>query len=139
MIRRPPRSTLFPYTTLFRSLLAMPGHPGFSLNLVQFGLRAGSNSFAMSDFNTYKDKVLTTADKTALLNEVRQGDPNRTLSIDVQPSVGGLALSAGTFALSVSAAGGVGADVSSDAVELALFGNVTRTGAGQSYTATGSG
>src|SRR3712207_6890059 len=25
MIRRPPRSTLFPYTTLFRSLLAGPG------------------------------------------------------------------------------------------------------------------
>ena len=26
------------------ALLAMPGHPGFSLNLVQFGVRAGSNS-----------------------------------------------------------------------------------------------
>src|SRR5256885_10677043 len=26
MIRRPPRSTLFPYTTLFRS---SPGHPGY--------------------------------------------------------------------------------------------------------------
>src|SRR5256885_8337010 len=25
MIRRPPRSTLFPYTTLFRSLLSIPG------------------------------------------------------------------------------------------------------------------
>src|SRR3712207_8772202 len=25
MIRRPPRSTLFPYTTLFRSVLALPG------------------------------------------------------------------------------------------------------------------
>src|SRR3712207_7419934 len=25
MIRRPPRSTLFPYTTLFRSLAAQPG------------------------------------------------------------------------------------------------------------------
>src|SRR2546429_3625923 len=25
MIRRPPRSTLFPYTTLFRSLPALPG------------------------------------------------------------------------------------------------------------------
>src|SRR3712207_7638584 len=25
MIRRPPRSTLFPYTTLFRSRLAVPG------------------------------------------------------------------------------------------------------------------
>src|SRR2546427_12246189 len=29
MIRRPPRSTLFPYTTLFRSERARPGaHPG---------------------------------------------------------------------------------------------------------------
>src|SRR2546430_11933389 len=27
MIRRPPRSTLFPYTTLFRSLLALLGEP----------------------------------------------------------------------------------------------------------------
>src|SRR5258707_7058406 len=26
MIRRPPRSTLFPYTTLFRSLLSLLGH-----------------------------------------------------------------------------------------------------------------
>src|SRR2546426_4691809 len=26
MIRRPPRSTLFPYTTLFRSLLVVPLH-----------------------------------------------------------------------------------------------------------------
>src|SRR2546427_7936994 len=28
MIRRPPRSTLFPYTTLFRSLAAILPHPG---------------------------------------------------------------------------------------------------------------
>src|SRR2546429_3316535 len=28
MIRRPPRSTLFPYTTLFRSARANPGHAG---------------------------------------------------------------------------------------------------------------
>src|SRR5256885_11386083 len=27
MIRRPPRSTLFPYTTLFRSLLELISHP----------------------------------------------------------------------------------------------------------------
>src|SRR5260370_23807662 len=29
MIRRPPRSTLFPYTTLFRSKTYIEGHPGF--------------------------------------------------------------------------------------------------------------
>src|SRR2546425_7638072 len=27
MIRRPPRSTLFPYTTLFRSLICLPAAP----------------------------------------------------------------------------------------------------------------
>src|SRR5260221_6561870 len=29
MIRRPPRSTLFPYTTLFRSLVREPAHRAF--------------------------------------------------------------------------------------------------------------
>src|SRR5258705_1790034 len=29
MIRRPPRSTLFPYTTLFRSIFAEKGEPAF--------------------------------------------------------------------------------------------------------------
>src|SRR2546430_3556205 len=34
MIRRPPRSTLFPYTTLFRSHgLCAPGHGGRNLSL----------------------------------------------------------------------------------------------------------
>src|SRR3712207_7126035 len=36
MIRRPPRSTLFPYTTLFRSLQEPP------CALVHLGLRAGT-------------------------------------------------------------------------------------------------
>src|SRR2546429_6081689 len=34
MIRRPPRSTLFPYTTLFRSRLEPPGEPRESGNPV---------------------------------------------------------------------------------------------------------
>src|SRR5256885_13300199 len=33
MIRRPPRSTLFPYTTLFRSTEDGDGHGGFSFNV----------------------------------------------------------------------------------------------------------
>src|SRR3712207_7027558 len=36
MIRRPPRSTLFPYTTLFRSLLDPPG--GVGRELVALGV-----------------------------------------------------------------------------------------------------
>src|SRR3712207_9417360 len=34
MIRRPPRSTLFPYTTLFRSLLVRKRAGGVAVNLI---------------------------------------------------------------------------------------------------------
>src|SRR2546430_10205296 len=43
MIRRPPRSTLFPYTTLFRSLAAAPRGDGHGV-LVFPGLLAGDTS-----------------------------------------------------------------------------------------------
>src|SRR5258707_6382935 len=38
MIRRPPRSTLFPYTTLFRSLMWVPGSIAFLLPLFGIGI-----------------------------------------------------------------------------------------------------
>src|SRR2546422_3693344 len=37
MIRRPPRSTLFPYTTLFRSIFEPAGHPNGDPLLVSGG------------------------------------------------------------------------------------------------------
>src|SRR5438093_7536792 len=36
MIRRPPRSTLFPYTTLFRSLVASSNLPGRWVSIQRF-------------------------------------------------------------------------------------------------------
>src|SRR2546426_3191396 len=41
MIRRPPRSTLFPYTTLFRSALAVSGLPADRYLFVGFLPRKG--------------------------------------------------------------------------------------------------
>src|SRR3712207_7665035 len=47
MIRRPPRSTLFPYTTLFRSgVRGVAGHPhGGGVQLVQEGQRVALEPF----------------------------------------------------------------------------------------------
>src|SRR2546425_4269140 len=45
MIRRPPRSTLFPYTTLFRSLQMAPGYT-LSSPVVAEGATAGGRSKA---------------------------------------------------------------------------------------------
>src|SRR3712207_8870956 len=46
MIRRPPRSTLFPYTTLFRSRPDPPGHPAPALPRPRPGSRCTSNPLA---------------------------------------------------------------------------------------------
>src|SRR5258705_9298159 len=48
MIRRPPRSTLFPYTTLFRSIPALPGNrsaPRFNRSPASTNKPAGGNGF----------------------------------------------------------------------------------------------
>src|SRR3712207_8999345 len=47
MIRRPPRSTLFPYTTLFRSVDGEP-HPGHDVPLVPHLLPRQSRSLAQA-------------------------------------------------------------------------------------------
>src|SRR3989475_497160 len=53
MIRRPPRSTLFPYTTLFRSVgVSRSGKTPTSLYLsLQFGIRAANCPLIPEDFD----------------------------------------------------------------------------------------
>src|SRR5256885_12114541 len=49
MIRRPPRSTLFPYTTLFRSVPARGGDVDEQVDLVAGGQCGRGNGFARCD------------------------------------------------------------------------------------------
>src|SRR2546430_6840619 len=56
MIRRPPRSTLFPYTTLFRSpgrLCAAPKGIGLRSHIRLSGVLVKSSSITSSDVSTY--------------------------------------------------------------------------------------
>src|SRR2546425_5162646 len=52
MIRRPPRSTLFPYTTLFRSLIHIrdnTGTPNQQVDLRGFGITGDQNTLVLVD------------------------------------------------------------------------------------------
>src|SRR3712207_7074850 len=53
MIRRPPRSTLFPYTTLFRSRTAIVARVLNSLGAVTMGLVAGPAALVAAYLLTY--------------------------------------------------------------------------------------
>src|SRR2546427_2579411 len=58
MIRRPPRSTLFPYTTLFRSVLALAGVVVLSLALAGFViLLAYPNLPSIEALTEYQPKI----------------------------------------------------------------------------------
>src|SRR3712207_8448359 len=63
MIRRPPRSTLFPYTTLFRSPRAgsVPGPPG----------RPPATKATVSDQATPRDSPPTTSDRKCTPSHIR--------------------------------------------------------------------
>src|SRR3712207_8903245 len=49
MIRRPPRSTLFPYTTLFRSFLFDPDQNGVDTVTIRFHLHPGVAASSAKD------------------------------------------------------------------------------------------
>src|SRR2546423_11684875 len=54
MIRRPPRSTLFPYTTLFRSLLSFTGYLLPWDQLAIWAITVGSNMARATPFMGYE-------------------------------------------------------------------------------------
>src|SRR3989441_11534765 len=73
MIRRPPRSTLFPYTTLFRSV----GGP-----VTLPGLYKGTNRlFFMSNYEGFKERRTTRTLYSVPSMKMRGGDFSEILSL----------------------------------------------------------
>src|SRR2546426_8736319 len=65
MIRRPPRSTLFPYTTLFRSLPI--GGKSVSIPLIQAGGIGVGNNAALNVKESYTDRKSTRLNSSHLV------------------------------------------------------------------------
>src|SRR3712207_7518485 len=51
MIRRPPRSTLFPYTTLFRSLMAKTARKVYGIELVEEAVLAANQNAVLNELD----------------------------------------------------------------------------------------
>src|SRR5574340_1644068 len=88
MIRRPPRSTLFPYTTLFRSIPAPP--PGSSPpGILRFAQHSARSEEHTSELQSPKDIVcrllLEKKKKFRLLPRYRHPGARRPLRHGAQP------------------------------------------------------
>src|SRR2546429_7303439 len=75
MIRRPPRSTLFPYTTLFRS---SPENAAYYLHL---GIYAYRWQF-LADFTSWKPSPLEKTEKLEQLRALEHGRSIYVLMVD---------------------------------------------------------
>src|SRR5687768_18192737 len=71
MIRRPPRSTLFPYTTLFRSVTCAPWKPVSVKNVEPNRLRRMVNPSLTNAVNSYAWKPRNVAPSSAVMNSQR--------------------------------------------------------------------
>src|SRR3712207_5641276 len=83
MIRRPPRSTLFPYTTLFRSLVALPivGNRGRNpLEFINFqpGVVTGANTGGGVHVHGSRDRAFNFTLDGIDINDTTAGGSNFT-------------------------------------------------------------
>ena len=115
------------------AMLATRNQPGVSIGLPQTQFEFGSNAYGFGDFRRYSEEVLTDADKQYLLDQV-----DSTLDLRSYLGIAPFSLQIGNFALSFGTAGDARAGLGKDAVELALFGNASRSGPGEFFTAAGS-
>src|SRR5258705_9335698 len=79
MIRRPPRSTLFPYTTLFRSILQGHGHvasAAFSPDGKRVVTASGDQTARLWDAETGKESAVWSPD--AVTTRLPSGDRKST-------------------------------------------------------------
>src|SRR3712207_8864619 len=86
MIRRPPRSTLFPYTTLFRSRRRMPGQPegslgfGSALPCRSFDLRSEEHTSELQSRQYLVCRLLLEKKKSHTPNSYRSTSPSNAMS-----------------------------------------------------------
>src|SRR2546425_13282531 len=74
MIRRPPRSTLFPYTTLFRSI-AEDGYLGATLEEIVRGANQLLEEHAVESEQDVQPQLFTIAEAEEMLRIIQKLDP----------------------------------------------------------------
>src|SRR5690554_7468880 len=83
MIRRTPRSTLFPYTTLFRSALQYAAKMGYTIFII-----SGGNSKAVKDrllSAGIKEVVLQASNKVKVYEELKARSEEHTSELQSRP------------------------------------------------------
>ncbi len=118
--------------------LGLPNGPAWSVGLPGASVFLGNNSLGYGQIADLYGEFIDDATKSELLADIRRDDPDRMfeLSFDLGGHVLGFSL--GRLAVTLGVIGAGSLEVSPDAMELLLFGNVGEDGSGRDFTLDGS-
>src|SRR3712207_8649112 len=86
MIRRPPRSTLFPYTTLFRSVEGeAPSRVARAANVLAARVLSATSQYAETKIETYTERLGTIERSLASLNNRVDRSEEHTSELQSRP------------------------------------------------------
>jgi hypothetical protein len=118
--------------------LGLPDRPGWSLGLVGASTYLNNNSLSYGQIADLYGEYLDNETKSELLASIREDDPTKMLTLSVDASASVLGFSIWRFAFGAGSMGAGNLEVSPDAAELVLFGNVGEDGTGGDFVLDGS-
>lgn len=118
--------------------LGLPGRPDWSVGLVGASAYLNNNSLSYGQIADLYGEYIDDQTKSELLASIREDDPNKMLTLSVDASASVLGFSIWRFAFGAGTTGAGNMEVSPDAAELVLFGNVGEDGTGKDFALDGS-
>lgn len=118
--------------------LGLPDRPGWSLGLVGASAYLNNNSLSYGQISDLYGEYIDNETKSELLASIREDDPTKMLTLSVDASASVLGFSIWRFAFGAGSMGAGNLEVSPDAAELVLFGNVGEDGTGKDFVLDGS-
>ncbi|MEE9133233.1 MAG: hypothetical protein V3U13_06710 [Gemmatimonadota bacterium] len=119
--------------------LGLPDGAGWSIGIVGANASLTNNSLSYGQITDLYGEFLDNATKSQLLEDIRQGDPDRMFELGAEVGASALAISIWRFGFGLSAVGRGNFKVTPDAAELILFGNVGADGTGKDFDVAGNG
>ncbi|KPK60426.1 MAG: hypothetical protein AMS21_09455 [Gemmatimonas sp. SG8_38_2] len=119
--------------------LGLPGRPGWSVGIVGANASINNNSLDYGQITDLYGEYIDHATKSQILADIRRGNPDRMFQLGGEMGASALAFSIWRFGFGLSAVGTGDLQVSPDAAELILFGNVGEDGTGKDFNITGDG
>ena len=118
--------------------LGLPDRPRWSLGLAGVTGTLTNNSLTYGQITDLYGRFLDDTDKLNLLAEVRSANPDGLLTLDFELGGSFLGFSLDRFAVGLGTSAAGRGELSADALELILFGNLGESGEGSDFDLSGS-